>query len=212
MNEDIDRDMKKLMGELDNDMGNLSLDQELPKPRKKTLGSKGKILLLSVLVVAVVIIVAVMLPKGNDDRSTGNLAAVSTRLTQIEKKLAAVDELITRISDIENRDNAYKLKTDELSNYLKSLMNHVDVLTQKVEALEMERAAATAARKAPAPKAATRTEASPSTQKRYHTIQRGENLYRISLKYGMTLEDLCSINGITPNDAIRPGQKLLVRP
>jgi LysM repeat protein len=213
MSDDIDRDMKKLMGELDDDMDISSFEQELHKPKRKIMmGSKGKIILLSLLVAAVVIIVAIMIPKGSDDRSPGDLNAVSARLGQIEKKLTSIDGLALRISDMENRENAYKLKTEELSNYIKSLMNHIDVLTKKVDALEIELAAVSAVKRAPVPKTTRHTEASPPDGTGYHTVQKGENLYRISLKYGMALEDLCAINGITPHDPIRPGQRLLVRP
>jgi LysM repeat protein len=48
--------------------------------------------------------------------------------------------------------------------------------------------------------------------KRYHIIRKGENLYRISLRYGLSVPELCHINGINPKDAIKPGQKLLVTP
>lgn len=51
-----------------------------------------------------------------------------------------------------------------------------------------------------------------AAEKRYHEIRKGENLYRISLRYGLSLQELCHINGITPQDVIRPGQKLLVTP
>jgi len=51
-----------------------------------------------------------------------------------------------------------------------------------------------------------------AADKRYHEIRKGENLYRISLRYGLSLQELCQINGITPHNAIMPGQKLLVTP
>ncbi len=51
-----------------------------------------------------------------------------------------------------------------------------------------------------------------TAEKRYHVISKGENLYRISLRYGLTVSELCHINGITPQDVIKPGQKLLVTP
>ncbi|MBN1121613.1 MAG: LysM peptidoglycan-binding domain-containing protein [Anaerolineae bacterium] len=41
-----------------------------------------------------------------------------------------------------------------------------------------------------------------------HTVQAGENLYRIALQYGLTWEELASHNGITNPDAIVVGQVL----
>lgn len=43
-----------------------------------------------------------------------------------------------------------------------------------------------------------------------HTVQRGETLFSISNRYGLTLEELRSMNGISGN-AIQVGQKLRVK-
>lgn len=211
--DNIDRDMKKLMGELDDDMGLHPLDQEPTDRRKTNAGLKGKILFLSVLVIAVVIIIAVMLPKRSTDLSKDDLSTVRVQMTEIEKKLAAIDEMRNRISDMENREKGHQQQTEELNSYLKSLMKHVDNLTQKVDTLE-KGPAVSAVKKAPAPTAAKPKpqEPKPAAETQYHTVQKGENLYRISLKYGIALEELCRINDMTVSDSIQPGQRLLVKP
>ena len=43
-----------------------------------------------------------------------------------------------------------------------------------------------------------------------HTVQAGENLYRIALRYGYTVEYLAAINGITNPAAIYVGQVLQI--
>jgi len=43
-------------------------------------------------------------------------------------------------------------------------------------------------------------------------VKKGETLYRVSLKYGLSVEELCRINKITPVTVIVPGRKLLVKP
>ncbi len=45
-------------------------------------------------------------------------------------------------------------------------------------------------------------------EKRYHIVQKGDNLFQISAKNGITIQQLKVINGIGPNEAIFPGQKL----
>lgn len=50
----------------------------------------------------------------------------------------------------------------------------------------------------------------PQTKDRYHEVRSGETLYRISKKYEMSLKELCRLNEITPENVIRPGEKLLV--
>ena len=43
-----------------------------------------------------------------------------------------------------------------------------------------------------------------------HVVQRGENLFRIALKYDLFAEDLAAANGITDSDSIAIGQRLIV--
>lgn len=43
-----------------------------------------------------------------------------------------------------------------------------------------------------------------------HVVQRGENLYRIALQYGLTWGELAELNGITNSDSLLVGQRLLV--
>ena len=43
-----------------------------------------------------------------------------------------------------------------------------------------------------------------------HVVQRGENLYRIALQYGTSVEALAQANGITDPTALQVGQRLIV--
>ena len=47
---------------------------------------------------------------------------------------------------------------------------------------------------------------------RYHEVRPGETLYRIARKYGFSVDELCRLNDISPDDVggIQPGQRLLV--
>ena len=45
---------------------------------------------------------------------------------------------------------------------------------------------------------------------RYHVVRTGETLSGISQRYGMTVVELCRLNGITRTTVIRVGQRLLV--
>ncbi|MHA1941809.1 MAG: LysM peptidoglycan-binding domain-containing protein [Candidatus Hodarchaeales archaeon] len=46
----------------------------------------------------------------------------------------------------------------------------------------------------------------------YHAVRRGDTLSEIAKEYGMTVEELCRLNKITPSTIIRPGDMLLIRP
>lgn len=54
------------------------------------------------------------------------------------------------------------------------------------------------------------TPAAPSEAGATHTIQPGENLYRIALKYGVTVKALVELNGLYNPDQIVAGQQLTI--
>src|SRR5689334_23958190 len=43
-----------------------------------------------------------------------------------------------------------------------------------------------------------------------HVVQRGETLFRIAQSYGVTVDDLASLNGLVDPSNIQVGQRLLV--
>jgi len=45
----------------------------------------------------------------------------------------------------------------------------------------------------------------------YHTVRRGESLYLIARRYGVTVRYLCALNGLSTRSVLRPGQRLRVR-
>ena len=44
-----------------------------------------------------------------------------------------------------------------------------------------------------------------------YTVRRGDTLGKIAKRHGMSLKELCSLNGISQNKVIREGQKLKVK-
>lgn len=45
----------------------------------------------------------------------------------------------------------------------------------------------------------------------YHTVQKGETLYRVSIKYNIPVEELIRINQLSDKGTIQPGQKLKLK-
>lgn len=45
----------------------------------------------------------------------------------------------------------------------------------------------------------------------YHVVRRGESLYSIARRYGVTVRYLCALNGLSTRSILRPGQYLRVR-
>jgi len=49
------------------------------------------------------------------------------------------------------------------------------------------------------------------TNVKYHTIQRGDFMYKIANRYGITVNQLCEINGIKRNKTLLVGKKLRIK-
>jgi LysM repeat protein len=45
---------------------------------------------------------------------------------------------------------------------------------------------------------------------KYHTIERGDFLYKIANKYGLTVKKLCELNDISRNKSLIVGRKLRI--
>ncbi len=58
---------------------------------------------------------------------------------------------------------------------------------------------------------AHQSSASTSTVPKYHTIRKGDTLGHIAVRYGTTVTNLCKLNNISRNSALRIGQRLRVR-
>lgn len=44
----------------------------------------------------------------------------------------------------------------------------------------------------------------------YYTVQKGDSLYQIGLKYNLTQQEIANLNGLELNEYIFPGQKLMI--
>ncbi len=52
----------------------------------------------------------------------------------------------------------------------------------------------------------------PQHSEQYHKVDRGETLYRISKRYGISVDQIRLLNNLKQDQAIQPGQRLLVAP
>lgn len=56
------------------------------------------------------------------------------------------------------------------------------------------------------------TAAPPVTEERVHVVQAGDNLYRIGLQYGFTIEQLAAYNGLSNPNRLEIGQQIRIPP
>ncbi|MFT4762831.1 MAG: LysM repeat protein, partial [Saprospiraceae bacterium] len=51
----------------------------------------------------------------------------------------------------------------------------------------------------------------PATDANVHVVQSGETLYRIAVKYGLSVSDLTAMNGLTNKNVLNVCQKLSIK-
>ena len=185
-------------------------DDEDYSPKRRLMRS-GKTGFLRILLVVLLILVFLggifyFLSRQSTDDETNLL---QSKLANLEQKTSSLEKQITEL-----QGKVSTLGPDP------ALLQQLDALTQKVEALEKQPAAGIKAKPSTPSKPAAETKAmSPapskpaaSTEKQYHTVQKGDTLYRISKKYKISVEDLRKLNNLSENQALRAGQKLQVSP
>jgi LysM repeat protein len=171
-------------------------DDSTYSPKQRRIGSGNSKSLRILLVVILVLVFAGGIFYFLSKRSTGGEASpLQLKVTTLEEKIAGLEKQLAELQG--------KVST---SGPDPALIHRVEALAQKIEALEKRKQ----------PTAESKIKLSPSskravsTQKRYHTVQKGETLSGISKKYGISLEKLRKQNNLSTGQPLRTGQKLLV--
>lgn len=143
------------------------------------------------------------------------LQSLEARMQQMEKKLATIgvmDQTLERLGKQEQKSDLLDKKLNRLES---TVTTQIDQIIKELGALHQKTAQKPATR-APTPKTVEKKQpvASKKTESttKFHQVQTGETLYRISLRYGLSVEQLRSYNNLAPNAAIYPGQKLKLNP
>jgi LysM repeat protein len=166
------------------------------KRRRIESGSSKSLRILVVILLVLIIGGGILYFLGK--RPTGSDATIlQSKMSALEQRIAGLEKQIAELHG--------KIST---SSPDPALFQRLDALTQKVEALERQKQP-TAESKAKSP---TPSKPTASAEKKYHTVQKGETLYVISKKYGISVEELRKLNNLSKDPSLRTGQKLLVSP
>lgn len=181
-----------------------------PKWRKDREGTgrvKMVLLLIGGGVILLIVLILLILPRSSDRTDRDQLRSLELRLQQMERKMTRLERQGNKLSKLEEEFKNYALKMmDRVDSIEKSLVLTRKRLTAKSQTGYTKKAAQQPVKKTPSkPRTAPGTQAG----KQYHTVRPGETLYRISLRYGLTVNELLRINNLGPGAVIRPGQKLL---
>ena len=198
MGRDSDIDLEENWDDLDQDREQMRKVNTGNYRRKDRNASRPKrpYLVYFVLVVLIVLVVYLLF-RGGDETPKQNLDTLWDKLAQIEKRLA----------EIENQGEGFRQSLSELNQAGNTLSQRIDGLGDKLGQMEKETASskATTTVKSSSP---TKTASKPKTET--YEIVKGDTLYGVAKKYGITLNELRRLNGFSQNQAIYPGQKIMV--
>ena len=123
--------------------------------------------------------------------------------------------LQSKLADLEQKISALEKQLAELQGKTgtpgpdPALLQRIDALAQKVETLEKQKRPTMDSKAKPS---SPPSKPAVSTEKQYHTVQKGETLFRIAKQYGITMAELRKLNNLSADQPLRAGQKLLVSP
>ena len=167
-------------------------------PKRRRVGSvNGKPLRILLIILLVFIVGGGIFYFLSKPPTGGETTSLQSKMFVLEQKIAGLEKQLEELQG--------KISTQGPDP---ALLQRVDALAQKLEALEKQKPpiAESKAKPSAAPKPTA------STEKKYHTVQKGETLYAISKKYGIGVEELRKLNNLSAGQSLRTGQKLVVSP
>lgn len=175
------------------------VDGSTYSPKRRQIGSgESKILRMILAMILILVFIGGIFYFISKQRPAGDEASpLQLKVTALEEKIVRLEE---QLIELQGKVSA--------SGSDPALIQRVDALTHKIEALERQKQATAESKTKPA--RLSKPEA--PAKGRYHTVQKGETLFGISKKYGISLAELRKQNNLHANQPLRIGQKLLVSP
>jgi LysM repeat protein len=203
-----DEEMKDAMEEMREDLSHRRGEEEEDTLASSfDTGSGKKLAVLGAVAVGIVILLIVLLFRGGGDDSKEMLGGINARLDKLEQRTPRLESLEKKFELFEKEGKALRESVSKTDGSIRTLRRSLDQLGLQVEGLE-ERLASIRQEVQVAEKPESQRPTVNNGQ--YHEVGRGETLYRIARRYGLSVDELCRLNKITPNYVIRPGEKLLV--
>lgn len=168
------------------------------------------------IVLVILIMLFLFLPKGPEGPTKNDFLTVGIRLDKLESQMGQIDKVHQKIDHIE-ADLLKGIQLSERLDKLESLLIlNTDRLGRDVSGLKEEINRIKQPPPTPKPKAEEKKPAVKEKEPvkvdtvKYHTVRRGENIYRIALRYGLSETELLQLNQLKKGAIIYPGQKLKV--
>jgi len=161
--------------------------------------------------VVILIILYLFLPVGKDTAATTRVKEIEARLDLLEKRMLTIEGVGERVTQIEKNiknDGTVETRLENLQTSIAKRMDQVDK-----ELIQLRKKIDAQASKKPAAQAGVQHQESAvsKTSTAYHVVEKGDTLYSIGRRYGISVNRLRQINNLGSNSVIHVGQKLTVK-
>ena len=177
--------------------------------------------------VILIIMAMIFWPGSNNTASSENLDNIAERLDMLENRIFIAETNLQNLSIQQPQEQnleSFQNRIEQLEAFVKhktdQFTSDLEKAQKQIASLESKRSPAVTASKPadskPAASSPASAEKAPATRTsdtaRYHTVKKGETVYRISVNYGISVDKLLDLNNMPKNSVIYPGQKLRVSP
>ena len=198
-------------------------EQYSPWSSRKSADAGGRFkkvpIVLILLILAIITSVTALLTlllgnRGGETLSRQELALLQDSLRQVEMRLdkyESIDEKVTRIWEQAQTFEKFKERYDRGEASMTLRMDHLTMglegVLKQIEDLRKSKPAVVVEAKPSLPPAGDAV----GTVK-YHTVAAGDTLFSIGQRYDLKVEHLCSLNRLSADTILQPGQRLIVSP
>ena len=205
------KDSNDEMETVPDEEGTFEEDYSPLRTRKLNLGSRlasvitrpGSWLVVIPLVLLVIVVLSIR-PGGS---SKALLSAMDQRLQNLENKMRTLDGIGEQVADFDKNRQTAQLLTVRLDRLESSFAKRISEMEEKLRNLQTKPVhKETKPARIPA---VTPNETKPALKT--HVVKKGETLYSISKKYGLSVSQLMTLNKLSKGTVINPGQKLKIQ-
>lgn len=129
------------------------------------------------------------------------------RIMNLEEKLFYLESIDKKLEQIQKRDLKFEQFKKRIDRLEESMNIRMDDMLQDLNSFQKKLLESQIVK--PVSSNPDKIE-DKSTNNGYHTVQRGETLYNIGRKHGLTVKELQIKNKLSESAVIRPGQKIFV--
>ncbi len=183
--------------------------------------SKLPLIIIGGGVICLIVLFFVLNPKPPQNKFP-DIRPIEARLGQLEERINRLEMIKDQLKNTEDQVRILSESLTQVQETAKTVQTNSQTLAELQKKLaemavgekKTDKTASGAGFNPPPPivNAKEIQKASPEHGVLYHTVQKGETLFRISQKYGISVQKLREINQLDETSSIFAGQKLIVGP